>query len=180
MGSPRNWRSLTAQIAWLRRRSPIAAELEAIENAAGRALGEARRAVAALTRPLDEPLEVVVAQAVNAVADRVGTIAALAIDPGVEVTPHVREAIVRIAREAVTNAGRHGGAGLVRVELENGEGVRLRIVDDGNGFDTESRTATPDGGFGLVSTSERAQAIGAVFRVESRSGAGTTVEVELP
>jgi signal transduction histidine kinase len=96
----------------------------------------------------------------------------------------VREALVRIAREAVTNAARHGHAGLVRVELDNGNGngtgVRLRIADDGSGFDVTTPRQTSDGGFGLVSMSERAQAIGAAFHVDSRRGAGTTVEVRLP
>jgi signal transduction histidine kinase len=51
--------------------------------------------------------------------------------------------------------------------------VRLRIVD------VDAPTPTPSASFGLVSMSERAHAIGAAFRVESRP-AGTTVEVKLP
>jgi two-component system NarL family sensor kinase len=58
--------------------------------------------------------------------------------------------------------------------------VRLRIADDGCGFDVGAPRQRANGGFGLVSMSERAQAIGATFRVESRRGVGTTVEVELP
>jgi Signal transduction histidine kinase len=97
------------------------------------------------------------------------------------VTPEVREALVRIAREAVTNAARHGDAGLVRVELENGTGIKLRIVDDGRGFDAAAATRQRrSGGFGLVSMSERARAVGGVLHVASERGAGTTVEVELP
>jgi signal transduction histidine kinase len=158
--------------------SPIARQLV---SAAERALDESRRVIAALTRPLDEPLDVVLAQAVKDVADRVGTIAALALDRGVRVTPDTREALVRIAREAVTNAARHGQAGIVRVELEDGNGHRLlRISDDGYGFDPSSVQGTRSGGFGLVSMAERAQAVGAVLRVDSRVGVGTTVEVELP
>ena len=159
---------------------PRSANTRQIASAAERALDESRRVIATLTRPLDEPLEIVLARAVKDVADRVGTIAALSIDPGVEVTPDVREALVRIAREAVTNAARHGRAGLVRVELDNGDGVRLRIADDGGGFDVTAPRHRSDGGFGLVSMSERAQAIGAAFRVDSRRGAGTTIEVRLP
>jgi signal transduction histidine kinase len=36
------------------------------------------------------------------------------------------------------------------------------------------------GGFGLVSMSERAKAVGAVLYVASERGAGTTVEVQFP
>jgi signal transduction histidine kinase len=80
----------------------------------------------------------------------------------------------------VTNAARHGDAGLVRVELENGTGIKLRIVDDGRGFDAAAATRQRrSGGFGLVSMSERARAVGGVLHVESERGAGTTVEVEL-
>ena len=154
-----------------------------ISCAAERELDESRRVIATLTRPLDEPLDVVLSEAVKGVADRVGATVALALDTGVHVEPDVREALVRIAREAVTNAARHGDAGLVRVELENGNGngVKLRIVDDGRGFDTSAAAKQRTrGGFGLVSMSERARAVGAVLHVESERGAGTSVEVELP
>ena len=100
----------------------LAADALQIANAAERALDESRRVIATLTRPLDEPLDVVLSEAVKGVADRVGATVALSLDPGVHVAPDVREALVRIAREAVTNAARHGDASLVRVELENGDG----------------------------------------------------------
>jgi signal transduction histidine kinase len=161
-------------------REPYSKLATQIASAAERALDESRRVIATLTRPLDEPLEVVLSDAVKGVADRVGTTVALAIDPGVRVSPDVREALVRIAREAVANAARHGDAQLVTVELENGSGVRLRIVDDGRGFDADEARRKPNGRFGLISMTERAQAIGGVLRVDSRRGAGTTVEVELP
>ena len=150
-----------------------------IVRAAERALDESRRTIAALTRPLDEPLDVVLAQEVEDVAERSGTILALSLDPGVAVEPDVREALLRIAREAVVNAARHGDARLVEVELENGKGLLLRVADDGRGFDPERASQTSNGGFGLVSMRERAHAIGADLRVESRPGDGTTVEVEL-
>ena len=178
---------LAQELAFIVRRTkralgqvPRAADITQIANAAERALDESRRVIATLTRPLDEPLDIVLSEAVKGVADRLGTTVVLALDPGVHVNADVREALVRIAREAVTNAARHGDAGLVRVELENGVGLRLRIVDDGRGFDTHSRMRLRNGGFGLVSMSERARAIGAVLSVDSRRGAGTTVEVELP
>ena len=160
-------------------RDPRSADVVQIASAAERALDESRRVIAALTRPLDEPLDVVLSEAVKGVADRVGTTVALALEPGVHVPPDVREAFVRIAREAVTNAARHGDAGIVRVELENGGGVKLRIVDDGRGFDAVSARWRRGGGFGLRSMSERAHAVGAVLSVQSQRGAGTTVEVEL-
>src|SRR6266536_1386052 len=178
---------LAQELAFIVRRAkrmleqgPRLADISQIANAAECALDESRRVIATLTRPLDEPLDMVLSEAVKGVADRLGTTVALALDPGVHVAADVREALVRIAREAVTNAARHGDAGLVRVELENGMGLRLRIVDDGRGFDNGARKRLRNGGFGLVSMSERARANGAVLSVDSRRGAGTTVEVELP
>jgi len=157
-----------------------AADVSLIANAAERALDESRRVIATLTRPLDEPLDVVLSEAVKGVADRVGTTVALSLDPDVHVTPDVREALVRIAREAVTNAARHGDARLVRVELENGNGLTLRIVDDGRGFETLStRRRRTGGGFGFSSMADRAREIGGVLNVESQRGTGTMVEVVL-
>jgi signal transduction histidine kinase len=177
---------LAQELAFIVRRAKRTLEAEPhskhavqIANAAERALDESRRVIATLTRPLDEPLDVVLSEAVKGVADRVGATVALSLDPGIHVAADVREALVRIAREAVTNAARHGGAGLVRVELENGSGLRLRIVDDGRGFDAVSTRRRRSGGFGLVSMSERARSVGGVLTVDSRRGAGTTVEVEL-
>jgi signal transduction histidine kinase len=158
----------------------LAADALQIANAAERALDESRRVIAALTRPLDEPLDVVLSEAVKGVADRVGATVALSLDPDVHVAPEVREALVRIAREAVANAARHGDARLVRVELENGEGLRLRIVDDGRGFDSYSARRRRSGGFGFTSMADRARAIGGTLSVTSRRGVGTAVEVELP
>ena len=178
---------LAQELAFIVRRAKRALEGRArpadtvqIANAAERALDESRRVIATLTRPLDEPLDVVLSEAVKGVADRVGATVALALDPGVHVSADVREALVRIAREAVTNAARHGDAGLVRVELENGTGLKLRIVDDGRGFDAAATARQRRrGGFGLVSMSERAKAVGGTLHVASERGAGTTIEVEL-
>jgi signal transduction histidine kinase len=179
---------LAQELAFIVRRAkravegkPRAADAAQIASAAERALDESRRVIATLTRPLDEPLDVVLSEELKGVADRMDATVALALDPGVHVAPDVREALVRIAREAVTNAARHGDAGLVRVELEleNGTGLKLRIVDDGRGFDAAAAKQRRRGGFGLVSMSERARAVGGVLRVASVRGTGTTVEVEL-
>ena len=68
----------------------------------------------------------------------------------------------------------------MRVELENGVGLRLRIVDDRQGFDTHSRKRLRNGGFELVSMSERARSVGGSLDVEIRARSRHTVEVKLP
>jgi signal transduction histidine kinase len=158
------------------------AAAEQVAASAERALADSRRAIAALTRPLDEPLDQVLAQAVEEVASRSGVDVALELDPSADAKPAAREALVRIACEAVTNAARHGHASTVRLELAGagGNGVRMRVVDDGTGFDPGDVEMHAHGGFGLISMRERAHALGGELHVRSQPGTGTEVEVELP
>ncbi len=88
-----------------------------------------------------------------------------------------REALLRIACEAVTNAARHGRSDVVRVELSAGRPLRMRISDAGVGFDPDA--APGPGHFGLTSMRERASALGGRLSVASAPGRGTEVEVEL-
>ena len=148
-----------------------------IAASAERALGDSRRAIAALTKPLDQPLADVLIEAVEEVAARHDVTLDLAIEQGVEVNADAREALVRIACEAVSNAARHGGADVVRVELSNSNGVRFAVCDDGSGFDPEQPTHAR---FGLSIMRERAQAVGGSFHLRSSPGTGTDVEVTLP
>ncbi|MBK5305962.1 MAG: sensor histidine kinase [Frankiaceae bacterium] len=150
-----------------------------VAAAAERALDESRRAIAALTRPLDEPLEVTLAQCAEEVCGRFDTGLVLDVQPGVEAAPDTREALLRILREAVSNAARHSAASEVRVRLRQAEGLSLRVEDDGRGFDTAD-LGHLSGRFGLISMRERAEALGGTFAVVSRLQGGTSIEVTLP
>jgi signal transduction histidine kinase len=145
--------------------------------AAARALDESRRAIAALTLTREEPLDLAVAEAAEDVALRAGARVRLELAPGIRRPPAVQEALLRVVREAVTNAVRHGRAQVVRIDLSNGKGVRLRIADDGVGFDAAAGDGT---GFGLVSMRERVAALGGELRLASRPGSGTAIEVLVP
>ena len=154
-------------------------EIGQIGAAADRALGESRRAIAALTRPVDEPLDVGLSQIAEELAERAGTKLELELTSDVRVKPEMKEVLLRIAREAITNATRHAHAGTITVRLSGGPRLRMGIIDDGVGFDPSS--AGQDGrSFGLISMRERADALGAELRVNSQRGAGTEVEVVLP
>jgi signal transduction histidine kinase len=148
-----------------------------IAAAAERALDESRTAIAALSRKVDEPLDVALAQAAEDVAARTGAHIRFELTPGIQVAPDVREDLARIVREAVSNASRHGEASNVTVALSNTNGIRVSVSDDGKGFDPEAPRRR---GFGLTSMRERAEMRGATVVVRSEPGVGTKVEVVLP
>jgi signal transduction histidine kinase len=147
-----------------------------IAAAAERALDESRTAIAALSRKVDDPLDVALAQAAEDVAARTGAHIRFDLTPGINVAPDVREDLARIVREAVSNAARHGEASNVTVALSNTDGIRVSVTDDGKGFDPDAPRRR---GFGLTSMRERAEARGASVVVDSRPGEGTKVEVVL-
>ncbi len=168
---------LAAQGRSLSRR-PDSVEIKYVAAAAERALDESRRAIALLTHPPDEPLDLALVQTVEELVSRAGTRAQFDVERGIEVSGQTREALLRIVREAVTNAHRHGRAGLISVELENSNGVRLRITDDGLGFDPAELNNEP--GFGLGTMRTRARAIGGELRIRRRPQGGTEIEVTIP
>lgn len=102
-----------------------------------------------------------------------------------DVAPAVQYQLVRIVREAVTNAIRHARACRIDVglRLEEPPGdpgrVCLTVADDGEGFDIDSRSAV-EGHYGLRGMRERARRIGAEFAVESWPGRGTRIVVTVP
>jgi len=170
---------IASQARWLAGDADPVNRATLIASAAQRALDESRRAIAALTKPLDEPLDVAVAQAAEEVAHRLDVRLDFEADKEFQANDDTREALVRIVREAVSNAGRHSGASRVRVQLRQGDGVFLCVADDGVGFDP-TQTEQRAGHLGLVSMRERAEARGGRFSIQSAESRGTTVEVWVP
>lgn len=151
-------------------------ELERIAGAAERALHESRRAITLLGQTPDQPLPLLLARAAEDVAQR-HNVQVRHSGAGFTVSWQEREALVRIVREAVNNAVRHGQARRVSVELEHAPERLLRIRDDGVGFRVADVGA---GGYGLTSMTERAEGLGGRFKLRSTLGGGTEVEVVLP
>jgi signal transduction histidine kinase len=149
-----------------------------IMEAAERALDETRDAIAALGRPVIEPLHIGLAHTAEDVARRLGAQIVLDIDRRVTVPAAWEDALLRILREAVANAVRHGGARTITVHLSDADGIRMRISDDGDGFEPAERRSPAS--FGLIGMRERTEALGGKFKLSSTPGAGTTVEVLLP
>jgi PAS domain S-box-containing protein len=87
--------------------------------------------------------------------------------------------VYRILQEALNNLVKHSQAHQVIVTLERDvRSVRLRIADDGIGFD--SQHARSRGGLGLSSINERARMLGGSLKLESASGKGTELIIDLP
>ena len=147
-----------------------------LRRAVERAQLEYRRAISAMAAPSGQPFEVALAEAAAYVADRYHVALDMDISSDIRLSAARREALVRIACEAVSNAARHSGADRVNLGVErDGSGVRLWVSDEGHGFDT----AVPGGGFGLTSMRERAHSIGAELVVSSAPGHGSQVEVAI-
>ncbi len=88
------------------------------------------------------------------------------------------EGLYRIAQEALHNVVKHAGAKQVRVEVGRvPDGIHLRVVDDGRGFDPG---AVPDGHLGLAGMQARAERLGGVLTVTSVRDGGTTIDVVVP
>jgi signal transduction histidine kinase len=106
-----------------------------------------------------------------------------AAEPFEKLRPEIQTVGFRIAQEAITNVLRHAKAGFVGVHLEIDEGqLRMKIVDDGNGFELAEveRRAHEGLGFGLMGMRERAALVGGRVRIISSPKKGTSVEVSLP
>ena len=89
-----------------------------------------------------------------------------------------KQAMYRIAQEALHNVVKHSRAKHASVRLRiDSDAVAMEVVDDGEGFDPSG--SYPDH-FGLQSMRERAESRGGGFQVESRPGEGTTVRVRVP
>jgi PAS domain S-box-containing protein len=92
----------------------------------------------------------------------------------------VRALVYRIAHEALTNVRRHAQASQVSVAMtEEGGGLRVRIDDDGVGFDPDTASGKA-GHLGLRAIRERAALAGGWSRVIGVPGAGSTVEFWVP
>jgi PAS domain S-box-containing protein len=84
--------------------------------------------------------------------------------------------LLRVIREALTNARHHSGAGNVTVRLsEDGNDLVVEVDDDGRGFEPGIRP-----GVGLESMRERAAALGGKLQIESQVGQGTRVRLRVP
>lgn len=85
---------------------------------------------------------------------------------------------LQIAREAISNALRHGNATRITLRLHKGDReVGLLIQDNGRGF---NEGTSSEGGRGLDNMRARAEGLGASLRVSSQLGQGVRVIATFP
>ncbi len=87
--------------------------------------------------------------------------------------------ILFIVQEALSNIRKHALATHVDIRFSDQQDIELTVTDNGVGFDLADLQQKGETHVGLKIMRERAQRIGAEFRLESRAGAGTTVRMHL-
>jgi signal transduction histidine kinase len=171
-----------------RRSDPAESELllgQAIEQVDG-AIAEMRRLIADL-RPsvLDE---LGLGPALEALSERAAASGAFEIEMNLDLAFHsgrtnrrllgeIEDTVYRMVQEALNNTVHHGETERTQVDVrEDGKWLRVRVVDEGSGFDPSQKTE----GFGLIAMRERVTLAGGTLEVQSTPGAGTTIAAVLP
>jgi PAS domain S-box-containing protein len=161
--------------------SVLKSQCETMDRLIGQAVHEVRDVLRELRPPLleDMGLEAALDNEVNSPSwELAGADLLLEVDDDLG-DPHwpanVEYGAFMVAREAITNALRHGQPSLIRVVLGGGVGeLRLAVIDDGIGI-PDAMVAGRPGHLGVVGMRERAIAIGARFSMARGASGGTTV-----
>ena len=92
--------------------------------------------------------------------------------------PESNLSVYRLVQEALTNVSKYAAPKKVMVEVaREGDGVRIKVTDDGRGFDTEA--VAPET-HGLAGMRFRIESHGGQLDVRSAPGAGTSISAWLP
>lgn len=164
--------------------SPVHASLTRVLDLIGRVIEEGRNAVRGLRTSTHTPhdLEEAFARIRQEVAAAEHTSYRVIVEGEARpLNPAIRDEVYRIGREALVNAFRHSGARSIELELDYASAnLRMFVRDDGCGIDPAVVRKGTDGHWGLPGMRERAESIGASFKVRSRAAAGTEVELTVP
>ncbi len=160
-----------------------ASQLQRVREQMARHMLEVRESIWDLRSPDPRPRSLV-----DAIGDGVRRLVASDVTLQVDVvgTPRpcperVGQHLLRIAREAVLNAVRHGKARCISLTLAyDRRALRLTVADDGCGFEPSAIATGDSAHYGLSAMRERAAAAGGSCVVASHPGAGTAITVELP
>lgn len=164
--------------------SPGLVHVRLARETAADGLAETRRFIRELTPPrLDSGLGPALERLGREWSAREGISVEIETDDDAELPMDAQTALLRIAQGALANVAQHSGAAHAGIHLtRDGEGVRLRINDDGRGFDprlAEDAAAHTDS-FGLRAMRERVEQLDGRLDVEGALGAGASITVTLP
>lgn len=158
----------------------------AVTEALRRVGQQLRGAIYDLRAPADDEraLADLLADVVSAQSDMVGDLV-IRLDGAASLPAgslgHTGSELLRIVREAITNARRHSGATIIAVDSgrSTGDAVRIDVADDGR---WPGRRADVRGrrGTGIAGMFDRAERLGATLRISGRKGRGTLVSMVLP
>jgi len=172
---------------WERDPAEAIRSLEQLRRMTRGALAEMRALLLELrpTALLDSKLDDLLRQLAEALAGRADLAVTMDVQPVPALPPEVHVTFYRIAQETLQNVAKHAEADRVTVGLAASFGlapettvmgwqgeVRLRISDNGKGFDPASHGA---GRLGLRIMRERAEGIGANLIIDAGPGRGTRV-----
>lgn len=139
-------------------------DLAGIDATVEESLASMRRSVHALSQQGED-----LATALNVLAAR-SAVERVSVDCALTSAPPARVArcVSAVVREALTNAARHGGAGSARVVVTDYPAF-WRVAVDNDGTVPVGRTDGPDPeGLGLVSITDRVEALGGTVRIAAR------------
>jgi signal transduction histidine kinase len=89
----------------------------------------------------------------------------------------VETTMYRIVQEALTNVANHAAATRISILMTRTETAAVLVVeDDGQGFDLADTTSR----LGITGMRERVALVGGRLKVETATGAGTTIAAEIP
>jgi signal transduction histidine kinase len=147
--------------------------------AAQRALAASRGQIVDLEASTASNTEAALREVAAEMASRHGVNVTVSVDSALDTdrTEDERTELVRIAREAIANAVRHGGARNVAVRLgSRRDDLLLRVSDDGCGFGAASGT-TAGTGLGMRAMGARAKSVGGQLVTRTRESGGAEIEI---
>ena len=179
----------TVSHLWAERPDLAKEKLDGAINEAARAITEGRNAVQGLrestvgTSDIADAINTLGAELAAARGDRPAPAFHVIVEGEPRpLHPILRDDIYKITAEALRNAFRHAEATDVDVEIRyDRRQFRLRVQDDGKGFDEAllPRQAAA-GHYGVAGMRERAVLMGGTLTVWSKEGAGAAVEFCIP
>jgi two-component system nitrate/nitrite sensor histidine kinase NarX len=162
---------------WDRDQEEARHSLEDLRRLTRGAMAEMRALLAEL-RPstlTDSSLSDLLRQLGNAFSGRTNIPVAVIVTGEFFLPAEAQVAFYRVCQEALNNIAKHAKASQVEIELKQEDAViKMRIRDDGKGFDTEKKIS---GHYGLGMMHERAEAAGALLTIMSQPGHGTELTI---